>query len=421
MTDRVRCTNPECLNTILPSTAERTHGLCMPCVQAAAGKERDEYVRRNRRDVNEFDGITDPVESLKIIHKPRSYDPLVNWIPHPIPTDRLYSDLSHDEQERLAAYAETLIGSERHDEAESIVLCLSAFTNAFIESCLRALVAHGSFWPSLPFRRASSDLRDQLIDRVERDEENRNHILLALAWIGDAAVVELFKRWRNHPPSWRESLCCPPQDYSHGAGWELSDDGQRRDLYFQKCTRLLRGHSASPELFQAITDSKGSCPWCGQGLTNLVDLVASEFVTGMANDVGRIQVTTCEVCTAFGTVFGVFNEAGNGRWSSANSRPEYLPDSSENWGRLPRNPLTPAGRRAAAFAADQFLPTTFSQVGELPTWIQDSSYPPCPVCSKTMMFLAQVDHGDIEDCSEGIYYAFLCPVCRTTATSYQQT
>ena len=38
-----------------------------------------------------------------------------------------------------------------------------------------------------------------------------------------------------------------------------------------------------------------------------------------------------------------------------------------------------------------------------------------------MMFLAQLDYSDIEQYGEGIIYAFICPDCRTTATSYQQS
>ena len=37
------------------------------------------------------------------------------------------------------------------------------------------------------------------------------------------------------------------------------------------------------------------------------------------------------------------------------------------------------------------------------------------------MFLAQIDHAEIEKASEGMYYAFVCQRCRTTATTYQQT
>ncbi|MCZ8901891.1 hypothetical protein OM240_18000, partial [Escherichia albertii] len=34
MTDRIPCKNPTCTSTILPQTAVRTGGYCMPCVQA---------------------------------------------------------------------------------------------------------------------------------------------------------------------------------------------------------------------------------------------------------------------------------------------------------------------------------------------------------------------------------------------------
>lgn len=422
MSERVSCITPECQNTILPSTAERTGGFCMPCVQAKARKERDEYIRKNRRDLNEFDGINDPVEILKIIHRPRKFDPLVNWIPHATPTEQLYIWLSMVEQLRLAKYAESLIGTANNDEAEDIVLCLAAFTDVPLESCLRAFVAQGSAWPSMPFCRASSDIRDSLISWVEEDGANRNHILLALAWIGDEAVVNLFARWRKNPPSWSNTLYIPPQDYAREAGWELDDDGKRRDLYFHDCTRLMRGASVLPHSFKAISARDDHCPQCKQRLTNLVDVLPSAFgILNACDPIGRIQVASCEVCTVCSTVFGTFDEQGKGRWHPSNVRPEYLPESASAWNWLPQDALTPTGKRSPLHAADQFLPTTFSQLGGHPTWVQDADYPQCPSCAKTMMFLAQLDRDDIEDHAEGIYYAFVCPACRMTATSYQQT
>jgi hypothetical protein len=353
MSDRILCKTPECLNTILPSTAERTNGCCMPCVRAAASRENEEYVRKNRRDFNEFDGVADQVEVLKIIHRPRKFDPLINWIAYDTPTDRIYTTLNRDEQHRLAKYAESLIGTERNDEAEEIVLCLAAFTDATIENCLRAFVKRSSIWPSLPFCRASSDLRDELIAKVERDEENRNRILLALAWIGDSIVTELFDRWKKNPPSWRDSLYIPPQDYSLEAGWELTNDGQRRDLYFHNCTKLQRDRSHSPQRFQVIIDRKDVCPWCSQKRIDLIDFVPSEFgMLDECREINRIQVTCYQVCTAFEVIFGTFDESGNSRWSSLNSHPEYLLDDSENWGRLPQNSLAFVDNRPPLFAAD---------------------------------------------------------------------
>ena len=394
----------------------------MPCVQASEKKERDEYIRKNRVDLNEFEGITDPVECLKIIHQPSKFDPLINRIPHATPTDQLYSELSLSDQLRVAKYAESLIGTERNDEAKDIVCCLAAFTDAPLGNCLRAFLDHGSVWPSLPFCRASSDIRDELIELVATNGANRNHILLALAWIGDPTVVKLFQHWKMRPPSWTESLYLPPHDYSREAGWELTDDGERRDLYFNDCTELLKGQSISPRKFQAITAREDSCAWCRQRLTNLIDVVPSEFgLFEVSIAIDRVQVATCEICTAFGSVFGAMDESGRGQWSPENVRPEYLPDDAETWARLPQDSLTTGSKRPALSAASWLLPTTFSQIGGHPTWIQDSAYPTCPTCSQTMMFLAQVANDEIQNYSEGIYYAFVCATCRTTATGYQQS
>ena len=394
----------------------------MPCVQARAKQERDAYIRANRRDVNEFEGVSDRVEILKTIHRPRKFDPLVNWVPYHISTDAVYLGLEKEECERLSGYAEGLIGTDSHGVAEDILRCLAAFTDVPLDRCLRALLSSSSFSPSLAFRNSPPDVRDSLISRLEEDQESRNHILLALAWIGDAVVVSQFQKWRLNPPDWRGSLFIPPEDYSREAGWELAPDGQRRDLYFEKAIGLRKGSSNSSGVLKAIAPREDSCPWCGSVLTDLFHIDMSLFGLDSSQvPQGEIRIPTCEVCTAFGTVFGVSESNGTARWSERNARPEYLPEASESWGRLPIDPLQLGANRSPFFAADQFLPTSFSQLGGHPTWIQDASYPACPDCGNTMMFVAQLDHDDIEDCSEGLFYAFLCPNCRTTATTYQQT
>ena len=272
MTQKLVCKNSDCSNEIQEATAERTGGYCMPCVQAEAKKEREEFIRKNRRDLNEFEGLTDAVEVLKIIHKPRKYDPLINWIPHPTPTDRLYLDLDDDELARMVEYAEELIGSDRNDEAEQICLCLSAFTDAKLDRCLRRLVSHDLIWPGLAFRRAPTELRDELLSRADDDTGNRNHVLLALAWIGDSTVVDQFAKWRRDRPSWCDSLYIPPEEYSREAEWELTVNGERRDLYFQDCYALKSEPSHSPDVFRAIHERSDKCPWCSSKLTNLFEI-----------------------------------------------------------------------------------------------------------------------------------------------------
>ncbi len=423
MPGRIPCANPVCSNTILPDTALRNNGFCMPCVQAVAKQARDEHIRQNRSDLDEFTGVTDPVEVLQIVHRPRKFDPLIRRIPHPTPIDQLYLALNPRDGRRLAECAASLVGTDHHGEAEKVILCLAAFTEINLDVCLRSLASRGFYRPSFPFHRAPADVRDHLLARVEAGTGNRNHLLLALAWIGDAAVVERFAHWRRKPPSWGQSLFVPPWDYSREAGWELTAEGRRRNLYFAQCVELVPGHSARPASFMAIQERKDACPWCQTKLTNLFDVDGAIFhlVSGSVG-LGIVQVATCEVCTAFGTVFGQLDDKGRGRWRWApkNSRPKYLPDDTPIWDRLPEDALTLGKPRSPFVAADQFVPAAFSQLGGHPTWIQDADYSCCLECGQTMMFLAQVDHGDIET-AEGIYYAFVCQACQTTATTYQQT
>lgn len=422
MTDRIPCVNPDCSNTVLPDTAARNSGFCMPCVLAKATRERDEHIRANRRDVDEFAGVSDPVEILKIIHRPRKIDPLINWIPCQTPTDRIYVKLDRGEVERLSAYAEGLIGTAEHEVAEAILGCLAAFTDFPLDRCQRALVSSNGLWPSLAFRGSPPDVRDSLIARVDADDENRNLILLALAWIGDDAVVSLFEKWCHAPPDWRKSMFIPPHDYSREAGWELTPDGRRRNLYFGKAVELKKGSSDSTGVFRAISSREDNCPWCGSVLTDLFHFDLKLCGLDSTRDSqSEIRIPTCEICTGFGTVFGTMEPGGGARWSKRNVRPEYLPDDADSWDRLPVDPLKLGAARSALFAADQFLPTRFSQLGGHPTWIQDAAYPACPDCGDTMIFVGQIDHDDIEEYSEGLFYAFICQPCQKTATCYQQS
>ncbi len=51
MTHRIPCKSPACTSTILPETAARSDGYCMPCVQAQQHREHDEYIKKNKKIV----------------------------------------------------------------------------------------------------------------------------------------------------------------------------------------------------------------------------------------------------------------------------------------------------------------------------------------------------------------------------------
>ncbi|HBC9811060.1 TPA: DUF1963 domain-containing protein, partial [Escherichia coli] len=219
MTDRIFCKSPACTSTILPQTAAHTGGFCMPCVQAQRQRENDEYIRKNKKIVNAFAGLSDPVAMLKLVHQPRKFDALIDWTPCPVPTDALYQQLTTDQAQQMADYATERFASGEYKLAQEICLCLAAFTQANMDAYLREWISYDDLdaYSPLPFHRAPTDVRDTLLERVEVDAENRNFILQCLAWIGDDVVVERFAYWRNNPPPWRSSLYIAPEEYAHEA------------------------------------------------------------------------------------------------------------------------------------------------------------------------------------------------------------
>ena len=191
MDERIPCKNPQCSHFILPATAARTEGYCMPCVQARYRQKQEEYIRKNRKTIDAFSGITNPVEMLKLVHEPREHDPLIEWIPCPIPTDELYKKLSDDESRDMVDYAEKLFDSGWQEEAQEIALCLAAFTQANLDNFLRQVINEEELELSspLPFHRAPPDVRDALLQKVETDDENRDAFFVP--WPGLAMRLSL--------------------------------------------------------------------------------------------------------------------------------------------------------------------------------------------------------------------------------------
>ncbi|BBR59896.1 MULTISPECIES: DUF1963 domain-containing protein [unclassified Klebsiella] len=420
--DRVACRNPDCSHRILPTTAARTDGYCMPCVRAREKQEYDDYIKKNRKTVNIFEGISDPVEMLKRVHLPPANDPLIFWVPCPVATDTLYQQLTPSQASEMACHAEALFDNDEYEQAQEICLCLAAFTEANLDNCLRQWVEDEEdfdCYPAFPFHRAPADVRDTLLQRVEYDEENRSNLLCALAWIGDSAVVERFNHWRQTPPTWRHSLYIPPEDYARTAGWELTQSGGRRNLYFPQCIHLTRQPSTASRPFSTIIKQGENCPHCHLPLINLFEIAPDAL--GINNWPGALRMMTCECCSVYHPVYSQIDDKGKPQLRPKNPLSALAVENAKDWCPLPINGLYPAEDRLPLFAADELLPTTFSQIGGHPTWVQDAEYPQCPECSQTMTFIAQIDCHDIDTYLAGMLYGFICPSCKTTATTHQQT
>jgi len=370
MAERVPCIEQDCSNTILPSTGRRTGGLCMPCVHAKARQAEQDYIRKNRRVVNEFEDVTNPVEALTIIHRPRKRDRLIEWTPHPTPVDELYTNLTEDQQTQMLQLAMGEVNNNERCESD-ILLCLTAYGTINRDAALTVMLDRSECYPGILFHQASEEIRDRLLRQIETDRENQNHLLLALAWIGDDRVVAQFATWRASPPSWRNELYIPPEEYSKDAGWELDENGRRRDLILPTAYSLNLGSSTNLSNFQATVPLEQKCTRCGYPALKLFDVAPSVF--GFAKTASRIQILACSICPAFGLVHGKVAEDGRAEMNSEEVF-GFFPEDVSDWGGLPENAFSLGKPRSILHAANWSLPTSFSQLGGHPCWIQDFHY-----------------------------------------------
>ena len=260
MSLRVVCKSVGCSRTILAATAARTGGYCMPCVQAKERQQREAHIRANRRDVDPYAGIDDPLELLKIVHQPPKPDPLIRYAQPPRQTAALYAELDSGQIAALVRHVHALLKKGDTHAAQRIATCLVAFVSADISSLLQEFIRFEALRPEFVFHRAAPKIRDLLTQHLARvagrDRLLTDKLLCALAWVGDERVVDLFAGWRAQPPSWAADLHVPPHQYSQQAGWELSPDSQRRNLYHEICYPLISaGASMTPSPASVLTET----------------------------------------------------------------------------------------------------------------------------------------------------------------------
>lgn len=153
MSERIPCQTSGCKGSILPATALKTGGICMPCHQRKLALEEKAYIEQNRKDIDLYAGVNDPVEILKIMHKPRRLSPLEHVIPYHKTAQELYRQLTESERERLETYAIELMEEDDFDQAETILLSLICFSSASIERGLEAFFLTGSIIPAFSIKK----------------------------------------------------------------------------------------------------------------------------------------------------------------------------------------------------------------------------------------------------------------------------
>ncbi|CAH1204539.1 hypothetical protein PAECIP111892_02467 [Paenibacillus auburnensis] len=318
------------------------------------------------------------------------------------------------------------------DTCLDILVSLVCYNNKLLTISIPELLHCEVYSQGILFKDASAEIREQLLRQLETDRDNRNYLLLALSWIGDDQVVRRFREWRENPPKWTEELYVAPEQYAYEAGWELTEGGQRRDLFYQwnyAVEKIETGGKSAPVTRPAsfLTESEQICQWCGGKLTNLIEIEAGRPSIWRLPIIGeRLQVQTCIICSCYGPVYMELGIGLEPKWSAYNQTPDYLPDTDSDEERTEyltagTNFSVSAKPRNTYHAAQWTLEPKASQIGGYPTWIQDAEYPVSPCCSQSMYFIGQLDWEEVEAYGEGIYYMFICPDGKVTATLFQQS
>lgn len=295
------------------------------------------------------------------------------------------------------------------------------------------------------YREADAAIRDHLITLLEADDiaehhpsrcspiEVRKNLLAALAWIGDERVQEHFLKWKKTPPSWNTSRKVsrffrqPLDSYTHYAGWELADGGQKRMLYFPQCYELLPLEEVSgedvPGPISVIGLHSEQCMWCGRQLLTLFDFNLRDSHFAFLHLKGdRLRIPLCASCSIFEAEPPFFDVDiyGASHWSPLNEIHDAF-EAHESLSFVPGQLVLGARRYTPFETNDLYFEPGLSQIGGHPGWIYEPDYPLCPGCQQTMMFVGQFVPMDTLADSEGIIYAFLCIDCAKTTTRYQCT
>ena len=420
MTDRLPCNVPGCPRTILPDTAARTAGRCMPCTQSQAAEEQRRYIEANQVDVDRFAGVTDPVELIRLAHQTPVREPLKRYLPPPKTLAEMYRELRPEDTRRLIALTARLVG-EGQDEARDMASTLACVTQADLEDVQLALVRKRVPYPAVVFRAASERVTASLaalLHEPKRETLLISHVLEALAWTRHPHAIGLFMRWRDAPPDWAGLLHLEPCRYAACGGWELGVDAKPRALCGEPCGEFVASHEAASADARAIVATTSRCR-CGRALALLFDVRAARtLLPWLEWPYDRLVVPMCDACVCFETLFYSVTESAD--FSEVSER-KAAPADAATWPELPSAGLVVGARRSPLHAADWLLEMGESQLGGHPGWVQDLAYPTCPTCSRTMSFVGQVAHAEFEAHAEGTYYGFACPRCRVVAANYQQT
>jgi hypothetical protein len=181
------------------------------------------------------------------------------------------------DKDQVHSLANELWEQYEHEEILPFLGQLTASVLGALAGWSETFIDQGHILPSWLYLDAPPTTTKRLLGLLDHPAfaDQRNGLLLALAWIGDDLVRDQFRAWREDPPPWTSQLYIAPHAYAAQAGWELTTEGGRRDLYLPTCYELIvvdePERTPSRHAVATSTPTETSCGWCGRELVALLD------------------------------------------------------------------------------------------------------------------------------------------------------
>jgi hypothetical protein len=311
--------------------------------------------------------------------------------------------------------------------AEEILGYLVNFVPGALAEVHHAILDRQMTWADgFFFLGADASVRDRILAMLDvgvGDRRFRIELVCGLAWIGHEVDQSRFPKSSLTEQSWETSYW-KAADFTRVAGWELTDEGKRRDLYFPESYSFIPADKATPDQIPGpvavVTYGQERCRWCERPLVTLFDIDLTDPHMAFLGVTGRrLRLGMCVNCSP---IYLSFDFEGQMTWSEMN-----LQTSSDDLYRdedvlsLPERRLVLGEpRKTLVETIARYWDPGLTQLGGLPEWVQGEAYPVCPRCQETMRFVAQIEPVDLV-WQEGIIYAFACFTCGISTTGYQQT
>jgi hypothetical protein len=267
------------------------------------------------------------------------------------------------------------------------------------------------------YLRADENIAKNLIQCISDEAESLeiNHILSCIAQIPCKTSLEFLQNNSTQSiPKWAEQLHILPIEYAKTGGWYPDGRGGIQQLFSNKVIAFQRCEKGQISDSSHLKPLEDVCAYCHQPLTLVFD--------------GKDKLATCLYCACYETLF--MKQIGDQvKWHLHNTPSDFF---KENFERFTNNDEEITQRfdysielsrehKKSTYTAHQFAEVPLTQIGGMPTGINEIDYPICPECEQLMKFVAQFDIGDVELYGDGIYYFFSCEKCGVHACNYDQS